>query len=104
MGAAEQRSVGNFSPKIICNIFFFPSTNFTMKSLKINLEDSADFQKIAELLLHIKGIKSVEIADEENTESDLKKAFNKSKNQLKNGDYETLVNDIFEILSTPKSK
>ncbi|OWK97877.1 hypothetical protein AP75_09110 [Kaistella haifensis DSM 19056] len=75
-----------------------------MKSLKINLDENASFEKLTELLLQIKGIKSVEIIDDENTESDLKKAFTKSKEQLKKGEYESIVNDIFDILITKKAK
>ncbi|HPW89051.1 MAG TPA: hypothetical protein PKZ31_08090 [Kaistella chaponensis] len=75
-----------------------------MKSLKINLEENADFAKMAELFMQIKGIKSIEIIDDENAESDLKKAFAKSKEQLKKGEYETIVNDIFNLLLHPKSK
>ena len=75
-----------------------------MKSLKVNLEENASFEKLIELLIQIKGIKSVEIIDDENAESDLKKAFAKSKEQLKKGEYENIVNDIFDILIQPKSK
>ena len=74
-----------------------------MKSLKINLEDKVDAEKLIDLLIQIKGIKSIEIVDEENIESDLKKAVNKSKEQLKNGDYESLVNDVFETFLNKKS-
>lgn len=75
-----------------------------MKSLKINLEEKADFAKLAELFMEIKGIKSIEIIDDENVESDLKKAFAKSKEQLKKGEYENIVNDVFDLLLQPKSK
>lgn len=75
-----------------------------MKSLKVNLEENASFEKLTELLIQIKGIKSVEIIDDENAESDLKKAFAKSKEQFKKGEYENIVNDIFDILIQPKSK
>ena len=75
-----------------------------MKSLKIHLDENASFEKLTELLLQIKGIKSVEIIDDENTESDLKKAFTKSKEQLKKGEYESIVNDIFDILITKTAK
>ncbi|AZB20668.1 hypothetical protein EG338_00015 [Kaistella haifensis] len=75
-----------------------------MKSLKIHLDENASFEKLTELFLQIKGIKSVEIIDDENTESDLKKAFTKSKEQLKKGEYESIVNDIFDILITKKAK
>lgn len=67
-----------------------------MKYLKINLEESANSEKLIDLLLMIKGIKSVEIMDDENAESDLKKAINSSKEKLKSGDYESIVNDIFD--------
>lgn len=73
-----------------------------MKTLKINLEDKANAEKLIDLLDQIKGIKSVEIIDEDNVESEMKKAFNKSKEQLKNGDYENIVNDIFDIFVNKK--
>ena len=87
-----------------CNFFYKDRTYHPMKSLKINLEEKADFAKMAELFMQIKGIKSIEIIDDENAESDLKKAFAKSKEQLKKGEYETIVNDIFDLLLHPKSK
>ncbi|WP_262148416.1 hypothetical protein [Chryseobacterium foetidum] len=70
-----------------------------MKSIKITLEENVDAENIKLLLSQIKGISSVEIIDEENPESELKKAFEKTKEQFKKGDYETLVNDIFTILT-----
>lgn len=69
-----------------------------MKSLKISIEENTDIEKLKELLLQVKGINDIEIIDDENPESELKKAFAKTKEQLKKGDYETLVNDIFDIL------
>ncbi|MCQ4035334.1 hypothetical protein [Kaistella montana] len=75
-----------------------------MKSLKVHLDENASFEKLTELLLQIKGIKSVEIIDDENAESDLKKAFAKSKEQLKKGEYESIVNDVFDIFLSPKKK
>lgn len=69
-----------------------------MKSLKIGIEENTDVEKLKELLLQVKGINDIEIIDDENPESELKKAFAKTKEQLKKGDYETLVNDIFDIL------
>ncbi len=73
-----------------------------MKSLKINLEENANFEKLTELLLMIKGVKSIEIIDGSNSESDLKKAVDKSKEQLKSGDYESFVNDLFETFLNKK--
>ncbi len=67
-----------------------------MKHLKINLEESANSEKLIDLLLMIKGIKSVEIVDDSQAENDLKKAISSSKEKLKSGDYESLVNDIFD--------
>jgi cell division protein FtsX len=75
-----------------------------MKYLKINIEENTDAEKLKELLLQVKGIDSIEIIDDENPESELKKAFNKTKEQFKKGDYETVVNDIFEILTKNNSK
>ncbi len=73
-----------------------------MKSLKINLEENANFEKLTELLLMIKGVKSLEIIDGSNSQSDLKKAVDKSKEQLKSGDYESFVNDLFETFLNKK--
>ena len=69
-----------------------------MKSLKITIEENTDVEKLKELLLQVKGINDIEIIDDENPENKLKKAFAKTKEQLKKGDYETVVNDIFDIL------
>ncbi|MDQ0067396.1 hypothetical protein [Chryseobacterium lathyri] len=75
-----------------------------MKSLKITPEKDIDVEKLKEILLQIKGVASAEIIDDENPESELKKAFAKTKEQLKTGDYETLVNDIFDIITKNNSK
>ena len=73
-----------------------------MKSLKIHLEENANFEKLTELLLMIKGVKSIEIIDDSASQSDLKKAVDKSKEQLKSGDYESFVNDLFETFLNKK--
>ncbi len=70
-----------------------------MKYLKINTEENTDTELLKNVILQLKGVASVEVIDEENPESELKKAFAKTKEQLKTGDYETLVNDIFDILT-----
>ncbi len=75
-----------------------------MKYLKVIPDGNTDTDKLQEVLLNIKGVKVVETVDEENPESELKKAFNKSKEQLKKGEYENIVNDIFDILVNPKTK
>ncbi|MCU7617010.1 hypothetical protein NZ698_07355 [Chryseobacterium sp. PBS4-4] len=75
-----------------------------MKSIKITLEQNVDAESLKQVLLQIKGVASIEIIDEENPESELKKAFAKTKEQLKKGDYETLVNDIFDIITKNNSK
>ncbi|REC49474.1 hypothetical protein [Chryseobacterium pennipullorum] len=69
-----------------------------MKYLKINIEEKTDLEVLKNTVLQLKGVASAEIIDDENPESELKKAFAKTKEQLKTGDYETLVNDIFEII------
>ncbi|HCN47927.1 MAG TPA: hypothetical protein DIT10_02310 [Chryseobacterium sp.] len=69
-----------------------------MKYLKINIEEKADIEVLKNIVLQLKGVVSAEIIDDENPESELKKAFAKTKEQLKTGDYETLVNDIFDII------
>jgi len=70
-----------------------------MKYLKINIEKNADIEVLKTAILQLKGVDSAEIIDDENPESELKKAFAKTKEQFKKGDYETLVNDIFDILT-----
>lgn len=70
-----------------------------MKYLKINIEKDADTEVLKTVILQLKGVDSAEIIDDENPESELKKAFAKTKEQFKKGDYETLVNDIFDILT-----
>ncbi|MDC8104880.1 MULTISPECIES: hypothetical protein [Chryseobacterium] len=75
-----------------------------MKYIKINTDQKADLEMLRNAILQLKGVNSAEIIDEENPESELKKAFAKTKEQLKKGDYETLVNDIFEILTKNNSK
>lgn len=72
-----------------------------MKYLKINIEDTQDPVKLKEVILMIKGVQSVEIIDAEHPASELKKAFNKSKEQLEKGEYESLVSDIFDLLTSP---
>ena len=75
-----------------------------MKYLKVIPDGNTDTDKLQEVLLNIKGVKVVETVDEENPESELKKAFNKSKEQLKKGEYENIVNDIIDILVNTKTK
>lgn len=75
-----------------------------MKYLKINTENTADYEALKSAILQLKGVSSAEIIDDENPESELKKAFAKTKEQLKKGDYETLVNDIFDILTKNNAK
>jgi cell division protein FtsX len=70
-----------------------------MKYLKINTAQDADLEALKNAILQMKGVDSVEIIDDENPDSELKKAFAKTKEQFKKGDYETLVNDIFDILT-----
>jgi len=70
-----------------------------MKYLKINTLQDADLEALKNAVLQMKGVDSVEIIDDENPDSELKKAFAKTKEQFKKGDYETLVNDIFDILT-----
>ncbi|MDW9380478.1 hypothetical protein [Chryseobacterium sp. JV558] len=69
-----------------------------MKYLKINIEENADIEALKNAILQLKGVASAETVDDENPESELKKAFAKTKEQLQKGDYETLVNDIFDII------
>lgn len=73
-----------------------------MKYLKLNLEETANSEKVIDLLLMIKGVKSVEVMDDSLAESDIKKAVSKTKEQLKKGDYETIVNDLFDTFLSKK--
>lgn len=75
-----------------------------MKHLKIIVEENANVEMLQNAIMQLKGVASVEIIDDENPESALKKAFAKTKEQLHTGDYETLVNDIFDVFvkSNPK--
>jgi len=75
-----------------------------MKYLKINTDNKIDLELLQNAILQLKGVESVEIIDEDNPESELKKAFAKTKEQLKKGDYETLVNDIFDIITKNNPK
>lgn len=75
-----------------------------MKYLKINTDEKIDIEVLRSAILQLKGVDSIEIIDDENPESELKKAFAKTKEQLKKGDYETLVNDIFDIITKNNSK
>ena len=54
-----------------------------MKYLKINIEENADIEALKNAVLQLKGVASTEIVDDENPESELKKAFAKTKEQLK---------------------
>ena len=74
-----------------------------MKSLKINLEDNCDKEKLIELLILIKGIKSIEIISENEESTDLRKIIDKSKEQLNSGDYESFVNNLFDTFTNKKS-
>ncbi|WP_228452152.1 hypothetical protein [Chryseobacterium sp. c4a] len=76
----------------------YKSNHKIMKYLKINIEENADPEVLKNIVLQLKGVASAEIVDDENPQSELKKAFAKTKEQLKTGDYETLVNDIFDII------
>lgn len=73
-----------------------------MNSLKINLDDNANSAKIAELLMQIKGIRSIEMISSQENENDIMKAVHKTKSQLKSGDYEALVNDFLEVFTNKK--
>lgn len=75
-----------------------------MRYLKINTVKEADLDALKNAILQMKGVDSVELIDDENPESELKKAFAKTKEQLQKGDYETLVNDIFDILTKNNPK
>jgi cell division protein FtsX len=54
-----------------------------MKYLKINIEKNADIEVLKTVILQLKGVDSAEIIDDENPESELKKAFAKQKNSSK---------------------
>mgnify|MGYP001555572203 FL=1 len=75
--------------------------------LTIQLEDNADISFIKKLLSQIKGIKSVDVSEEDKTDSwdeienseYFGKVMEQSREQIKNGEYiehsEELMNSIF---------
>lgn len=74
--------------------------------LTIKLEDSADLPSLKKLLSQFKGVKSIEVSDVENhsweeieSSEEFKNAIQKSRNQIKNGEYvehsQELIDSIF---------
>ena len=78
--------------------------------LTIKLEDNADVSLLKKILNEIKGIKSVEISEEDKTYSwkevekseDFKKVIEQSRNQIKNGEYEEFSDELIDSIFNKK--
>jgi anti-sigma28 factor (negative regulator of flagellin synthesis) len=72
--------------------------------LTVKLEDNVDVSLLKKILNQIKGIKSVEVSDDDKTYSweeiesseKLKKVIEQSRNQIKNGNYQELTDDLLD--------
>lgn len=72
--------------------------------LTVKLEDNVDVSLLKKILNQIKGIKSVEVSDDgrtyswEEIESSemFKKVIEQSRNQIKNGNYQELTDDLLD--------
>ena len=78
--------------------------------LTIQLEDGADVSLMKKILKQIKGIKTVEVSDEDKTysweEIENSEAFSKvieqSRNQIKNGEYEEFSDELIDSIFNTK--
>lgn len=72
--------------------------------LTVKLEDNVDVSLLKKILNQIKGIKSVEVSDDDKTYSweeiesseKFKKVIEQSRNQIKNGNYQELTDDLLD--------
>lgn len=80
--------------------------------LTVKLEDNVDVSLLKKILNQIKGIKSVEVSDDDKTYSweeiesseKLKKVIEQSRNQIKNGNYQELTDDLLDEIFDGKWK
>lgn len=73
-----------------------------MKHIKINLEEGANLEKISDILLQIKGIKSVEIVQNQMIESAPAKTETKVAEHKTSNDLENIIGTVLDIFLTPK--
>ena len=74
--------------------------------IKISLDEYADVPFIKKLLSQIKGVKNVEISEDDNTYSweeiensdEFKQLIEQSRNQIKNGEYEEFSDELIDSI------
>ena len=74
--------------------------------IKISLDEYADVPFIKKLLSQIKGVKNVEITEDDKTDSweeiensdEFKQLIEQSRNQIKNGEYEEFSDELIDSI------
>lgn len=77
-----------------------------MMEIKISLDEYADVPFIKKLLSQIKGVKNVEISEDDKTYSweeiensdEFKQLIEQSRNQIKNGEYEEFSDELIDSI------
>ena len=78
--------------------------------IKISLDEYADVAFIKKLLSQIKGVKNVEISEDDKTYSweeiensdEFKQLIEQSRNQIKNGEYEEFSDELIDSIFNTK--
>ena len=78
--------------------------------IKISLDEYADVPFIKKLLSQIKGVKNVEISEDDKTYSweeiensdEFKQLIEQSRNQIKNGEYEEFSDELLDSIFNKK--
>ena len=78
--------------------------------IKISLDEYADVPFIKKLLSQIKGVKNVEITEDDKTYSweeiensdEFKQLIEQSRNQIKNGEYEDFSDELIDSIFNTK--
>ncbi len=78
--------------------------------IKISLDEYADVPFIKKLLSQIKGVKNVEISEDDKTYSweeiensdEFKQLIEQSRNQIKNGEYEEFSDELIDSIFNTK--
>lgn len=81
-----------------------------MMEIKISLDEYADVPFIKKLLSQIKGVKNVEISEDDKTYSweeiensdEFKQLIEQSRNQIKNGEYEEFSDELIDSIFNTK--
>lgn len=81
-----------------------------MMEIKISLDEYADVPFIKKLLSQIKGVKNVEITEDDKTYSweeiensdEFKQLIEQSRNQIKNGEYEEFSDELIDSIFNTK--